>query len=168
MSMPRADGARSGGRCPLHRDYDCEVETPGTRSISYYLLLQKVEEKDGPTVVYPFTRSVAARPRHTPIEKKKAGRPCERATRARARTTPGPSAGPSTHKQINPHDLARDLGRRAGDPVMFTGPAGTLFRHESGDWHGALANNGEQPRAVLLWTYSTPELASDRYQLEVV
>jgi len=157
----------SSGRCPLHRDYDSEVETPTTRSRTFYLHLQNVDSRSGPTFVFPYSRRLAARPRPRPSISKREGpgRPPACATRARRPATRAARvAGPSEHRQLDPRSLERELTKLIA-PVVLVGPVGSVFCHESGDWHGARGNTSTRPRAELMWSYSTPDLVG-RYQIE--
>ena len=136
----------SGGRCPTHQDYP-GASYPNSRCITFVMLLRDTRRRDGATYVYPGSRHLVARGRKAPSppEEKPVGRPPKRKR---------------SEKQIglNPSKLDRALRALCGPPIALEGERLTIFRFESGDWHGALRNTSEADRPVLIWSFCSREL----------
>ena len=145
ISHPQAWGGdfKSGGSLTLHQDYK---PSPATRCVSYYMLLQDTPQQAGPTFVFPHSRELSEW-ECVEREARATGRPRKRRGRVEARSD----------GQINPKNRNRSLKHLCGDPLLLTGARLTVFRHESAEWHGALPNQSNDRRCVLIWSYCTPD-----------
>lgn len=146
-SAPVGDRFRSGGPCPLHQDYHPQGKFANARCLTFYMLLQDTDATLGPTYIYPGSRQLQSKKRAAAGGLQPRGRPPKKTV-----------ATATLSAELNPQSLARDLERYVGPPVLLTGKRLTIFRSESSEWHGALANHGDACRSILIWSYCTSTL----------
>ena len=146
-SAPVGVRFRSGGPCPLHQDYHPQGKLANARCLTFSMLLQDTDATLGPTYIYPGSRQLQGKKRATAGGFKPRGRPPKKTV-----------ATETLSAELNPQSLARDLERNVGPPVLLTGKRLTIFRSESSEWHGALANHGDICRSILIWSYCTSTL----------
>ena len=132
---------RGGGACPTHQDYVPAALGTASRSMSFIMLLQDTERVNGATYFFPGSRLKEVREPQV-----------------------GGTAGGFGHGdgKLSRNNLDRDLEREFGR-VVLSGARLSIFRAESGNWHGAYPNYGTALRSVIIWSYATSNLV---YELD--
>jgi hypothetical protein len=129
---------RHGGRCPTHQDYEPMKFSPATRSMSFIMLLQDTEKKNGATYYYPGSRLKEKREAQV-----------------------GGAAGGFGYAdgKLSSNNLDRDL-EKLFPRVVLAGARLSIFRAEAGNWHGAYPNYGKALRSVIIWSYATSNIVA--------
>jgi hypothetical protein len=139
---------RAGAPCPTHQDYNPASYRADSKAMSFTMLLQATTKSDGATYYFPGSRAVQKRER------------APKAPKARGRPPKSASSKDVLHDDgfVAAQNLDRDLEKRFGR-VVLAGDRLSIFRTESANWHGAYHNRGGTLRCILIWTYSTHNLA---------